>query len=149
MVTHTNIYTCVYTGGGINSCICLLCLRRPEENNSPGAMNTPNTQILVSNTILQQSDLTIFWRNGCSRTRGGSIENELRDSCNARKNESAKKKKKKRKRPTKTGVKSKGHKNQCRVSSGYIWNKIDTLLLDYNPKYKLNVHKLVHSNINK
>ena len=60
-----------------------------------------------------------------------------------------KKKKKKRKRPTKTGVKSKGHKNQCRVSSGYIWNKIDTLLLDYNPKYKLNVHKLVHSNINK
>ena len=57
-------------------------------------MNTPNTQILVSNTILQQRDLTVFWRNGCSRTRGGSIENERRDSCNATKNESAKKKKK-------------------------------------------------------
>ena len=74
-------------------------------------MNTPNTQILVSNTILQQRDLTVFWRNGCSRTRGGSIENERRDSCNATKNESAKKK---RKRPIKIGVKSKGHRNQCK-----------------------------------
>lgn len=103
---------CVYAGGGIDSRTCLLCPRRPKGNNSPGAMNTPNTQILVSNTILQQRDLTIFWINGCSRIRGGSIENELRDSCNARKNESAKKKK--RKISTKIGVKSKGHRNQCK-----------------------------------
>ena len=94
---------CVYTGGGINSCIHLLCLRRPKGNNSPGAMNTPNTQILVSNTILQQRSNNFFLRNGCSRARGGSMENELSDSGNARKNESALKKKKKGKNPQRLG----------------------------------------------
>ena len=38
----------------------MFALRRPKGNNSLGAMNTPNTQILVSNTILQQRDLTVF-----------------------------------------------------------------------------------------
>ena len=43
------------------------------------------------------------------------MENELNDSGNAIKNESAKKKKKKRrKKSTKIGVKSKGHRNQCK-----------------------------------
>ena len=42
------------------------------------------------------------------------MENELSDSGNVRKNESALKKKK-RKKSTKIGVKSKGHRNQCKV----------------------------------
>ena len=53
---HTEMFTdvCIHTGVSICTCISLLCdLRGPKGSDTPAATNTPSTQILVSNPILQ------------------------------------------------------------------------------------------------
>lgn len=48
------IDVCIYTAVSICTCISLLChLRGPKSSDTPAAMGTPSTQILVSNTTLQ------------------------------------------------------------------------------------------------
>ena len=77
-------------------------------------MNTPNTQILVSNTILQQRDLTVFGEMAVLGLREEVLKMNVETLVMPGRMKMLKKKKKKRKRPTKIGVKSKGHRNQCK-----------------------------------
>lgn len=70
----STIYKCI----NITTYISLLCqLRGSRRNDSPGAMNMPYVQILVSNTILG-----ILGEMADSRTRTGNVQDEARASCN-------------------------------------------------------------------
>ena len=64
-----------------------------------------------------------------------NAQDEPRTSCNAKKKESAKKKQKREKRKFKT------HTDKGAVSMGQGSNKINTIVLECNPKYKINIHK--------
>ena len=66
--------------------IFFLCLPRgPIRNDIPIVTSTPNTQILVFNTILQRKVPGLLGEMADSRTWAGNMQGKTRASCSARK----------------------------------------------------------------
>lgn len=66
--------------------ISQLCqLRRLRSNNTPIAMSTPSTQILVSNTPLQEKELGHLGKMADSKAGAGYIQNGPKASYSVRK----------------------------------------------------------------